>query len=176
MFNSSNLRRWITPLVIGAFLVTALTGVMMFFHLRTGVVKITHEWMAISFVGLGLLHAWTNWAAVKHHFKRWQTPALIFSVMLLAGLLLFETANQSSARVGIMRQLQTAPLSAIAAVQQVPSEHLILRLKQQGLEVTDDDPSLIQLADDNRVSTQTMLAAVFGEDASSLRGRHPQRD
>lgn len=36
-------REWATPLTIGSFLLIAVTGVLMFFHLDSGLNKLAHE-------------------------------------------------------------------------------------------------------------------------------------
>lgn len=38
-------RNWATPLTIGSFLLMAVTGLLMFFHLDTGLNKAAHEWL-----------------------------------------------------------------------------------------------------------------------------------
>ncbi|EWS63204.1 hypothetical protein Y695_03563 [Hydrogenophaga sp. T4] len=41
--NLAKQRPWITPLVMGSFALSAVTGVLMFFHLDTGLNKAAHE-------------------------------------------------------------------------------------------------------------------------------------
>ena len=43
-------RPWITPVVIGAFTLSAVTGVLMFFHLDSGLNKTAHEWLSWAMV------------------------------------------------------------------------------------------------------------------------------
>ena len=40
------LRRWATPLTIGAFVFMAVTGILMFFEVRLGIIKVAHEWLS----------------------------------------------------------------------------------------------------------------------------------
>ena len=63
-------RPWITPLVIGAFLISAVTGVLMFFHLDSGLNKAVHEWLSWAMVvGVGL-HVLLNATAFKRYFTQ----------------------------------------------------------------------------------------------------------
>ena len=44
-------REWVTPIAAGGFLISAVTGVLMFFHLDTGLNKVAHEWLSWVFLG-----------------------------------------------------------------------------------------------------------------------------
>jgi hypothetical protein len=48
-------REWVTPLMIGAFILVTATGVLMFFHLDRGFNKFAHEWLSgLLLVGVAL--------------------------------------------------------------------------------------------------------------------------
>lgn len=48
-------REWATPLTMGAFGLLAVTGVLMFFHLDTGLNKQAHEWLGwVLLIGVSL--------------------------------------------------------------------------------------------------------------------------
>ena len=53
-------RPWITPLVIGTFVLMAVTGSLMFFHLDSGLNKAAHEWLGWAMVIAVVLHALMN--------------------------------------------------------------------------------------------------------------------
>jgi hypothetical protein len=36
-------REWVTPIAAGAFLISAVTGVLIFFHVDSGLNKVAHE-------------------------------------------------------------------------------------------------------------------------------------
>ena len=65
-----SLRSWATPLVIGSFLVMAGTGVLMFFHLDSGLNKGLHEWAGLVMVGAGFGHIALNWRPFMMYFRR----------------------------------------------------------------------------------------------------------
>ncbi|HEY1090516.1 MAG TPA: DUF4405 domain-containing protein, partial [Burkholderiaceae bacterium] len=68
--NLSAQRPWITPVVMGAFLLSAVTGVLMFFHLDSGLNKTAHEWLSWAMViGVGL-HVLLNMPAFKRYLKQ----------------------------------------------------------------------------------------------------------
>ena len=39
-------RKWATPLTIGAFFLMAATGILMFFHIDRGIISGAHEWLS----------------------------------------------------------------------------------------------------------------------------------
>src|SRR3990167_4662407 len=63
-------RPWITPLVIGTFVLMAVTGSLMFFHLDTGLNKTAHEWLGWAMVAAVLLHLLLNMNAFKRYFTQ----------------------------------------------------------------------------------------------------------
>jgi len=63
-------RPWITPVVIGAFFLSAVTGVLMFFHLDSGLNKTAHEWLSWAMVIGVALHLLLNVAAFKRYFTQ----------------------------------------------------------------------------------------------------------
>ena len=45
-----SLRLWATPLIVGSFLIMGVSGVLMFFHLETTLMKVVHEWAGWAMV------------------------------------------------------------------------------------------------------------------------------
>ncbi len=68
------MQRPITPLVIGAFLISAVTGMLMFFPLNSMLNKVVHEWLSwVMVIGVGL-HVLLNVHAFKRYFKQNTAP------------------------------------------------------------------------------------------------------
>ncbi|MGD9918790.1 MAG: DUF4405 domain-containing protein [Paenirhodobacter sp.] len=81
------LRSWATPLVIGSFLIMAVTGVLMFFHLDTATMKTIHEWAGLVMVAGAIAHVILNWRAFSLYFKR----PLAAGIMALGAVVLAVT-------------------------------------------------------------------------------------
>ncbi|AOZ70412.1 hypothetical protein LPB142_14635 [Rhodobacter xanthinilyticus] len=81
-----SLRAWATPLVIGAFAIMALTGVLMFFHLDTATMKTVHEWAGLVMVAGALAHLLLNWRAFTTYFRRPLANAIMAAGVIVAGL------------------------------------------------------------------------------------------
>lgn len=86
------LRQAITPLLVALFAVSAVTGVLMFFHLKS--VTELHIWTSLALVVISGFHLARNWAAMLFQFRHWPVWAgLAVAAAFLAGFLLFAPEN-----------------------------------------------------------------------------------
>ncbi|MBX3609771.1 MAG: DUF4405 domain-containing protein [Hydrogenophaga sp.] len=127
-------RPWITPVVIGAFLLSATTGVLMFFHLDSGLNKTAHEWLSWAMVvGVGL-HILLNLPAFKRYFT--QTTGRVVIALFAAVLAVsFIPAGADQAEPGFaapIHALAEAPVASVAAVAGVDEATLNQRLVAAG--------------------------------------------
>ncbi len=140
-------RAWITPLVIGAFLISAVTGVLMFFHLDTGLNKVVHEWLSWAMViGVGL-HVLLNLPAFKRYFTQ-TTGKLVMGVLtavLLVSFVPLGGARQDPGFAPPLRALAKAPLPVLAQVAGTTTEDVKARLQAAGISVTSDQQSVADL-------------------------------
>lgn len=85
-----NTRIYLNPSLALTFLIVALTGVMMLFHIRGGGIHSLHEWMSIAFLILCIIHLFLNWkllwTCLVHGPIAWP---LVVVFVLSAVLLLF---------------------------------------------------------------------------------------
>ncbi len=89
-------RTWITPVVALSFFATAVTGILMFFHIRGFTINSLHEWAGIAFAAAGLVHLIINWKAFLVCFRK---PSGIASLIICALLCLAFIANQNSKQI-----------------------------------------------------------------------------
>ena len=77
-------RKWVTPLVGGSFLLIAVTGILMFFHVDTGLNKVAHEWLGLLMVVAIILHIMLNFKGFKNSFDTFSGRVIngIFIVLL----------------------------------------------------------------------------------------------
>lgn len=111
-------REWATPLTIGSFLVIAVTGVLMFFHLDTGLNKLAHEWLAWAMIAAVGLHAAAHFRSFSRYFTRPRALAVIgVSLVILAAS--FLTPPGKSAKpphVLAVNALLDAPIERVAGI------------------------------------------------------------
>lgn len=140
-------RDWATPLTIGAFLLLACTGVLMFFHLDTGVNKLAHEWLGwVLLAGVGL-HVAANFFAFKRHLGQGRARAVIAAfVLILAVSFLPLGGDEPPPFVAPVKALAAAPLPVLAAVARVSPEQMRARLVAAGVTVPEGDGPVPALA------------------------------
>jgi hypothetical protein len=140
-------RTWITPLVMGTFVLMAGTGTLMFFHLDSGLNKVAHEWLGWAMVATVVLHVLLNSFAFKKHLAnttgRWVLGASV-AVMALSFLPLGGSGGKPPF-VGPMQALASAPLSTVAQVAGVSAPELRARLKTAGVPTATDSQTIQEL-------------------------------
>ncbi|MDY0028409.1 MAG: DUF4405 domain-containing protein [Pseudobdellovibrionaceae bacterium] len=143
---SLSLHKWATPLVAGAFLLMAATGILMFFHLDSGLNKEAHEWLGWAFVIGATFHIISNLPA----FKKKMTKPLslkivgVFAVLLLLSFIPLEESEGNGKMLAraSMDKLMDTPISVMADVVEKPVGQLIADLNAQGVMIAADNQSI----------------------------------
>ena len=140
-------RPWITPLVMGAFTLSAVTGVLMFFHLDSGLNKAAHEWLSWAMVGGVLLHVLLNLPAFKRYLgqKTARVVMGVFALVLALSFIPAAGAKKAPSYAAPVRALANAPLPVLAQVLGQTPDALKAELEKAGLPVDNDQQSLQDL-------------------------------
>lgn len=156
-------REWATPLTTGAFLLSAATGLLLFFHLDTGLNKAAHEWLSWVFLlGVGL-HMAANFGGLKRHLqdRRGQATIALFVLLLALSFIPIDDNKDGPPFVPAMRALASAPLSVVAQVGGMSYEGLRARLEREGLNPTSGRESLADLVGPDLRRQTHILGAVL---------------
>jgi hypothetical protein len=157
-------RVWSTPLIIATSLVVGVSGLMMFFHLNVGLVKSMHEWLGLLFVAAIVLHLLNHWLPFSRYFSDNIARAVLAGVLLLAvGWMLVAGGGEASPAKRMLAQVQQAPLSAVAGIQQQPVAELVARLRSAGVDVASDSQSLADIAAANKREATELIGIVLGD-------------
>jgi hypothetical protein len=155
-------RPWITPLVIGAFVLSAVTGVLMFFHLDSGLNKTAHEWLSWAMVIGVSLHVVLNLNAFKRYFIQTTGKVVIGLFTLVLALSFIPAGGEAAGDPGWappVRALTQAPLPVLAQVLGTTTEAIKSELNAKGHTVQNDQQSLQDLVGkDLRTQIQTLEA------------------
>lgn len=137
-------REWATPLTMGAFLVMAVTGLLMFFHLDSGFNKPLHEWFGWAMIAAAAGHIVANWFSVKRYLTANRNARLIIGGCAVALALSFapRPGDAVSPPVQAMQGVLRAPLPAVAALVGRPVEALRADLAGAGVPIAANDASL----------------------------------
>jgi phage FluMu protein gp41 len=140
-------RSWVTPITAGAFLLSGVTGILIFFHMETGANKFVHEWLGWLLVAGAALHVVVNYAGFKSHLATSRGKVLlgVFAVALIARFIPVSGEIDEPPFMQPIRALSQAPLTTLAQVAQITPEQMHERMVKEGLLPTSDQQSLSDL-------------------------------
>lgn len=160
-------REWVTPIAVGAFLISAVTGVAIFFHIDTGLAKVAHEWLSWLLLFAVLLHVGANFFGFKRYFSSGKALALMGVAMLVLVASFMPLGGERGGEGGKpfmkpVRALAAAPLSTLAAVAKISPEQLRERLAKANVPApTSDAQSLADLVGPDGRKQMHIMADLF---------------
>lgn len=158
-----NIRRFSTPLIIGAGIISAMTGLLMFFTTEQPFLS-AHEIVGLGFAVAIVLHIYTNWRPFKKYFS--QRSVIIIAVAWLIGVgLVARTAifSQGEPEELIMEKMEQTSITRMAPIVDLDVDTLVKRLGNDGFTVSDPEMSIEQLAEEHGADTDDILLSVFRE-------------
>ncbi len=155
-------RDWITPITMGAFGLLATTGVLMFFHIDSGLNEAVHEWLSWVLLGGVALHAAVNWAGVRRHLAGWRGRAAVgvFATVLALSFVPLGGSGEPPFLPPV-RALAAAPLTVLAQVAKVTPGQMRERLRAQGLTPASDADTVRSLVGEDTRSQMRVLSKVL---------------
>ena len=156
-------REWATPVAAGAFLLSAVTGVLIFFHIDSGLNKFVHEWLSWVLLGAVALHLVANFGGFKRHLVTRRGQVLMGAFALILALSFFSPGGPKSEPpfAPPIRALSAAPLTTLAQVAKLSPEQLRERLTTAGLQPTSDQQSLADLTGPDMRKQVKVMSSVF---------------
>lgn len=158
-------RRWATKLIIGAFLLMAGTGVLMFFELDQGLVVIVHQWSSWLLLVGAAGHLTTHIRPLKNHLKsRWGTMTFaLFGAILLVSWFSWGKITGPQLKRPIEQALVDAPVSVLTHISQVNPATVMARFNALGIDATSEQ-SIQELARRYHQDENRLLGLVFLDD------------
>lgn len=109
-------RELVTPFVLFIFLLVALSGISMFFHLFDGYTEVMHEFLGLAFSLFAILHIAVNWKSIVHYSQK-RRLILPSGVVLITGItLIFAGRMKEDVQSDAALRLASAPLYNAAPV------------------------------------------------------------
>ncbi|MCB1328761.1 MAG: DUF4405 domain-containing protein [Maritimibacter sp.] len=160
-----SLRRWATPLIIGSFLIMGVSGVLMFFHAETTLMKVVHEWAGWLLLVGAVAHVALNWRAFTLYFKR----PLATGIMGVSAVMLALTFLPVSGPEGggdftrtAMRALSGGEIGTLAALSGTDTDSVLAALGATGVAASATDTPA-GLSHGDRGAEMQILATIFSE-------------
>jgi hypothetical protein len=176
------MRSWAGPLTIGAFAVTAVTGILMFFHVQIGLVKVAHEWLSWLFVIGALAHLLVNWQAFLAYFRKPVAVGIIGVMCLLGAASFLPLGGAGGAGPGggrgpvaaLLQAMEQAPLAVVAQVAHRTPQAITAELKAQGIQVQHEQQTVAEIASANNQRSMDLLTRMLGSarPGAGARGGH----
>lgn len=76
----------LSPFLLTVFAAVAVTGVLLFFHIKNGPIVVIHEWLGMAFVIAGVLHIVLNFRQFLSYCKLARAWIGIVLALVLVGL------------------------------------------------------------------------------------------
>lgn len=158
-------RELATPLTIGAFAVMGVTGILMFFHLDTGLNKTVHEWAGWVMVAGVAAHVVVNWRAFRNYFVSSRLGLGIISAGLLtlavSFLPLTGAKPGSSPPVLAMKAIVRAPIASVAPIAGRSAAEIVDDLAKAGISLSSVEASIESVVGDDRGLQAKAMGILF---------------
>lgn len=159
-------RDWATPLTIASFAIMSVTGVLMFFHLDSGLNKAVHEWAGWAMVAGVAAHAIVNWKPLTRYFvasRLGQTIIALGAATLLASFIALPSGDggQFPPPVLAMKAITHAPIASIAPLTGRSVEQMMSDLAKGGITLPNAQASIAAAAGENREAEAAAMRILF---------------
>lgn len=165
---STSLRSWATPLAIGSFTISAITGLLIFFDVEMGMIEPVHKWLSWLLVGAVVLHTISNRKSFTGYFSRKTAQALMgaAAVVTVVSVLPFfgerEEGGKHGGAIAAAKALESSSLETVALVTKTTPQELIARLKKIGITTGSSSMTLLEIAERNGKEGRIVLGALLG--------------
>lgn len=170
-------REWATPVVMGAFTLSGVTGIAMIFGFKTQTGFTIHQWLGLTFFLGGLAHITVNFPAYKRHLKQrlGLTIVLVYVAFLIAAFLpLAPKRPVDNPLTKMLIALQEAPLNDLARMFKETPQVLMSRLQSAGYQVKSADQTIADIAGPGEQGMQALNVIVSsGEGSQKPTGVRP---
>ena len=145
------LQRYATPLIIGLFLVSLVSGVALFLGVGQGLFHEMHEILSMVLILPFALHLWKNWRPLTTYLSR--PPMTVALALSAAAALAFALGGMAEGgqaggppQFAFAHAMMANSPAAIAPLLGTTPEALVARLGEAGFTVAGPDEALSDIA------------------------------
>lgn len=134
--------RYATPAMTSLFVISLISGVIIFFHIGPAWLHGVHEWLSLLLIVPFVLHMWRNWRPFVNYFKRAAMPvSLAVGVAAVAAFGIVpagaEGERSGPPQFALAATLLASTPTAVAPVLGVTADELVQALKAAGFSNAD---------------------------------------
>jgi hypothetical protein len=166
--NTVPLKSWATPFAIGAFTISSVTGLLIFFDIEMGFVEPVHKWLSWLLVGSILFHVISNWKKFTGYFSQKTGRAVIVTALFITILSLLplfgndkKEHGQESQGKTALKALEESSLETIALVIKTTPQNLVEQLAKSGIIVKDPSLTIQEIAKINGKIDKVVLGTLL---------------
>lgn len=154
------MHRYGTPLTVGLFAVSAVSGVALFFRWAPAAFHSMHEWLSLVLLVPFGVHMWKNWRPLVGYARR-RTLFVPIALTVLAALP-FVYTGLTATRAGqpafrVVRLMTQSPLTALAPVLKTTPDALQADLRRRGFTVASADDRLDKITAGSGTAPERLL-------------------
>jgi len=160
---STTFKSWATPLAVGAFTISAVTGLLIFFDLEIGLVEPVHKWLSWLLVSGVTLHVVSNWKQLTGYFSKKPALGIIGAaliVTIVSVLPIFGEREENPGKIAAYA-LASSSLETVAQVVKTTPAVLVEQLAKKGIVVHDSSATVEQIADSNKKHPKEVLGEIL---------------
>ena len=163
MKNASTMRKWATPFIVGAFALSAVTGIMLFFKVNVGMIKPVHEWLSWLLVIGTIFHLAANWKFLIQCISSPLGKGIIgvFLLVLCASFIPHSDKQGGPPSARISDLMGRTSLSFMAQVAGHEPDEMVAMLREQGVKIDGQEQSIGDIARMNGNPTASILDMIF---------------
>jgi hypothetical protein len=134
------LLRYATPFTTGLFMVSLVSGVLIFFHLGGGAFKGMHEWLSMVLILPFILHLWRNWRPLVSYFRHLPMAIALVLSLVAAGAFFLPAGSGAGGppQLVFLHRILDNKVSDIAPLVGETPEALTARLNAAGYTAAPD--------------------------------------
>jgi amino acid transporter len=152
-------RNYITPFITLVFLVVAISGLLMFFHLFDGYTEVVHEFLGIGFVTVAVFHIIVNWKPLSSHFKKKVfLPTAIAVLLISLTFIVAEKINQPVDMI-LIKKIVKAPLPDAFKALGINYTKAAKALENKGIPIG-NAKTMEEIWISNKVSPEDVIVAI----------------
>ena len=140
--------RFATPLTSGLFLVSAISGVALFFHWASPVFHSMHEWLSLVLLAPFVLHVARNWKSLVGYGRRGTLLVPLAATFLVAVPFAWSglTGPVRGPAARLVPFMTQARVSDLAPVLKTTPDALLASLRNHGFDARSADDTLAAVA------------------------------
>jgi hypothetical protein len=159
----NRMREWATPLTMGAFLLSGVTGMLLFFGIDLPLVNPVHEWLSWLFLIGAAFHMIANWRpSLQYALKPLGRGILIvFFLLTCASVIPFGNEHGKDPAKKVIGALVGASLQVVSQIADHNPEETMAVLRSKGIQATRKEQTVAEIAEDNDIHPMHILDIVF---------------